>query len=143
MSYGQPWRRTTGEPLAGPASAYPTLSRPALICLSEAKDVCVPGLVAGTAVRLALLDCASAEVKTPSCTAAAVMAAELKKRRRLWSISSGILIFFIVEPPGSVAQYRVVKSGFWRALRLQLSAVGEVKPHVPVDEHREACSQGS
>src|ERR1700716_2481333 len=81
----------TGEPLAGPASAYPTLSRPALICLSEAKDVCVPGLVAGTGAGLILVDCASAEAKMPSRVAATVMAADLKKRRRSWFSTSGVL----------------------------------------------------
>jgi hypothetical protein len=73
--------------------------------------------------------------------AATVMAAELKKRRRLWLISSDALFFFIAEPPGSVAQFRVVTSGLWRALRLQLSAVGEVKPYFPVDEDRKTRSQ--
>ena len=38
----------TGSPLAGPASAYPTLSTPASICLIAPNDVFVPGLIAGT-----------------------------------------------------------------------------------------------
>ncbi len=48
-----------GGPLAGPASAYPTLSRPASICFIEAKDVFVPGLIAG---NFRLPDCAFAEI---------------------------------------------------------------------------------
>src|ERR1700730_10590197 len=38
MSYGQPCSRTTGGPLAEPASAYPTLRTPASICLIESND---------------------------------------------------------------------------------------------------------
>src|SRR6266853_1112301 len=40
MSYGQPCRRMTAVPLAGPASAYPTLRRPASICLMGPSEVC-------------------------------------------------------------------------------------------------------
>src|ERR1700737_1985425 len=39
MSYGQPWRSTTGLPPEGPTSAYPKLSTPASICLSGGNSV--------------------------------------------------------------------------------------------------------
>src|SRR5258708_15379128 len=70
----------TGAPLEGPASAYPTLSTPASICFSAAKEVFVPGLIAG---RLAgLPDCARAELTGISAAAAAVAAALPRNRRR-------------------------------------------------------------
>ncbi len=56
----------TGGRLVGPASAYPMLRRPALICLIEANDVCALG-------------CASAEPDMPSCAAVRAMAAEVKE----------------------------------------------------------------
>src|SRR4051794_802125 len=37
MSYGQPWRRTTAPPCAGPSSAYPTFRAPAPICFTAPK----------------------------------------------------------------------------------------------------------
>src|SRR5215471_7909705 len=64
---------TTG-PLAGPASAYPTLRTPASFCLSGAKDVFVPGLTAGTSAGF-MFDCAAAEPFMPNWAAATVMAA--------------------------------------------------------------------
>src|SRR5580704_5620143 len=39
MSYGHPCRRRTAGPLAGPASAYPTLRRPASICFNGPNEV--------------------------------------------------------------------------------------------------------
>src|SRR5260221_13910172 len=83
MSYGQPCRRMTGEPLAGPASAYPTLRTPASICFSELNDVFVPGLIG-----LILVACASADPIMPNSAAAIVMAAVPRKRRRQRLISS-------------------------------------------------------
>src|ERR1700677_3130305 len=77
MSYGQPCRRTTAGPFAGPASAYPTFSRPASICFSDANDVFVPGVIFGTCT-----DCASAELIETSGAAANVIAAFRRKRRR-------------------------------------------------------------
>src|SRR5579871_5373310 len=91
----------TGGPSAGPASAYPTLRRPASICFIEGNEVFVPGLIAGTSAAFGLLDCASAEPNTPSWVAAMVMAPVLRKRRRFRSIFSNILIVFIDESPWS------------------------------------------
>src|SRR6185436_16866293 len=81
MSYGQPCRRITGWPSAGPASAYPTFSSPASICFRGAKDVLAPGLIAGT-VGWDVPDCAFAAPIIPSRVAAIVRAAVLTKRRR-------------------------------------------------------------
>src|SRR5215468_4160893 len=64
---------TTG-PLAGPASAYPTLRTPASFCLSGAKDVFFPGLTAGISAGF-MFDCAAAEPILPNWAAATVMAA--------------------------------------------------------------------
>src|SRR4030095_915903 len=74
MSWGQRCRRMTTGPLAGPASAYPTLRTPASFCLSGAKDVFVPGLTAGTSAGF-MFDCAAAEPIMPNWAAASVMAA--------------------------------------------------------------------
>jgi hypothetical protein len=67
--------------------------------LSAANDVFVLGLIGGPSAGFAFLDCASAESNKPSWVAATVMAAVPKNRRRLWSISSGILIVLILESP--------------------------------------------
>src|SRR2546427_4900967 len=80
----------TGEPLGGPASAYPTLRTPASICLRGPKDAFVPRLVAVAPAAFASLAWASAEANTPSWSAAIAMAAVPKNRRRSWSISSDI-----------------------------------------------------
>src|SRR5512133_303992 len=45
MSYGQPWRRTTARPSAGPTSAYPTCSRPAALCSRGPNAAVVRGLL--------------------------------------------------------------------------------------------------
>src|SRR5579872_5042110 len=42
MSYGQPCRRMTGRPEAGPASAYPIFRTPASICFTGPKDALSP-----------------------------------------------------------------------------------------------------
>src|SRR5260370_42504085 len=91
MSYGQPCRRMTGEPLAGPASAYPTFRSPASICFSELNDVFVPGLIG-----LILPDCASAGPSRASSAAAIVRAAVPRRRRRSWLICSDILPFSLI-----------------------------------------------
>src|SRR5471030_2244915 len=85
MSYGQPCRRITTGPSAGPASAYPTFRTPALTCFSVPSDVLVPALTVG---RFSLPDCACAEPIMPSWVAARVMAAVPRKPRRLGSILS-------------------------------------------------------
>src|SRR5580693_6761514 len=99
MSYGQPRSRTTAGPLAGPASAYPTFRRPALICFSEPNEVFVPGLIWGTCEGLVWLDCALAEPIAASSVAAKATVAFRKKRRRLGLTSSDILIVLIGESP--------------------------------------------
>src|ERR1700693_5808716 len=86
MSYGQPCRRMTGGPLAGPASAYPTFRSPASICFRGANDVFVPGLIGPI-----LPDCAPAAPTMASSAAATVRTAAPKRRRRSWLISSDIL----------------------------------------------------
>src|SRR6202162_1206197 len=87
MSQGQPCRRMTGGPLAGPASAYPTFRTPASICFNELNDVFVPGLIG-----FILVDCASAEPIMSSSAAAMVRTAVPKRRRRSWLISSDICL---------------------------------------------------
>src|SRR4029077_2718128 len=82
----------TDRPLTGPASAYPTLRRPASICLREPNDVFVPGLIGGTLAGFALPDCGSAEAIIPSWAAAMLMATVPKKRRRSYLISSDIFL---------------------------------------------------
>src|ERR1700674_2895068 len=86
MSYGQPCRRMTGGPLAGPATAYPTFRSPASICFMGANDVFVPGVVGPI-----LPDCASAAPTMASSATATVRTAAPKRRRRSWLISSDIL----------------------------------------------------
>src|SRR5271165_6916900 len=86
----------TAGPLPGPASAYPTFSRPASICLSGANVfVLGPAMLAGA--EFVLGGCASAEPIMPNWAAATVMAAAPKKRRRSWLISFDILRVFILE----------------------------------------------
>src|SRR6266850_562794 len=75
---------TTG-PLAGPASAYPTVNTPASICLRGANEVFVPGLIG-----LILLDCAPAEPIIASLATARVRTVVPKRRRRSRLISSDI-----------------------------------------------------
>src|SRR5580658_6954157 len=112
MSYGQPWRRTTGGPLAGPASAYPTLRRPASICFSGPNDVFVPGLILGRSFGFVLVDCPSAEL-TPSNPAAATdLPIVPKRRRRLWLISLDILTLLILDSP----MVRFDRVHFWITL---------------------------
>jgi hypothetical protein len=41
-SYGQPWTSSTTGPSAGPNSAYPTLRRPASICLMGPREAFIP-----------------------------------------------------------------------------------------------------
>src|SRR6476659_2975261 len=89
---------TTG-PSLGPASAYPTLSRPALICFSEANDVLVPGLTARMPANLVLLGCALAEPFKRSWAAATVTAAVPRKLRRYQLISSDFSVVFIGVSP--------------------------------------------
>src|SRR5580658_7809260 len=97
MSYGQPCRRITAGPLAGPASAYPTLSRPASICLRGPNDALAPAFVVAAPASFSVLACASFEPKMPSLAAAMVMAAVPRKRRRLGLIPSDVLIVFILN----------------------------------------------
>jgi hypothetical protein len=58
-------------------------------------DVFVPGLIAGESDGFDFLDCAFAELNTPTWAAAMVMAAVRRKLRRLCLVSSDILIVFI------------------------------------------------
>src|SRR6266705_1260078 len=109
MSYGQPCRRMTGGPLAGPASAYPTFRSPASICFSEANDVFVPGLIG-----LILTGCASAEPSIASSAAATVSTAVPKRRRRSWLIFSAIL----TSPSSSAKQPEARAKLFRKGLRL-------------------------
>src|SRR6266511_33400 len=78
---------TAGPPL-GPASAYPTLRRPASTCFSDVKDVFAPGLAADGAAGRVPLGCALADPSAPSRAAAIVMAAAPRRRRRPGSMSS-------------------------------------------------------
>src|SRR5437016_14677055 len=94
MSYGQPWRRMTGGPPAGPASAYPTLSRPALTCFNGPNELFV--LPAG----------ASAATALGNCAATMVMAAAARMRRRFWLTVSGIEV-----SPGGVKRSRTGSQG--------------------------------
>src|ERR1039458_9605198 len=82
----------TAGPVVGPASAYPTFSRPASICFSGPNEVFVPGLTVGRSAGFVLLDWAFAEPIMPRWAAAMVMLAVLKKRRRSWLISSDMII---------------------------------------------------
>src|SRR6266487_4206198 len=72
----------TARPLVGPASAYPTFRRPALICFSGPKDVFVPGFIVGWSAGFDILICASSQAVILSCVVIRVMAAVPKKRRR-------------------------------------------------------------
>src|SRR5208282_5819599 len=76
----------TAGPSAGPASAYPTLSRPASICFSGPNDVFVPGL-AGPALGALFVFPERALVSADAGlnmanSAAAIVMAELRKKRR-------------------------------------------------------------
>src|SRR5215471_3758311 len=90
MSYGQPWRRITVGPFAGPASAYPTFNRPASIFLIEPNEAFDRGLLGIRSSRWVLLDCAPAERLRPSDAAARVVAAVPRNWRRGWLMSSDI-----------------------------------------------------
>src|SRR5450631_2628312 len=82
----------TAGPLAGPASAYPTLRRPASICFSGAKDVFVPGLMAGTSAAVVSPGRANADPIMANSAAATLMAELRIKRRR--SLLIGSLLTF-------------------------------------------------
>src|SRR6266567_405955 len=90
MSYGQPCSRTTGGPLAGPASAYPTLRTPASICLIESNDEPVGAATAIPVSGVIVLIDISENLVAPNRAAASVMIAVPKKRRRSLLISSDI-----------------------------------------------------
>src|SRR5271165_5134193 len=95
MSYGQPCRRSTAGPSAGPASTYPTLRRPASICFSRPNDVFVPGLIWGS---LPLLDCALPEPIATIAATASVMVT-LRKTSRRTSLDSELLTVLMGETP--------------------------------------------
>src|SRR6516162_3978990 len=78
----------TVGPASVPASAYPILRRPALICFNDPNDVFVPGLIGGTLVAFVMVGCASAGPIVARSATATVMAALRKKRRRSYLISS-------------------------------------------------------
>src|SRR3954453_20889924 len=101
MSYGQPCRRITTGPLAGPASAYPTFRTPASIRLSEGNEV-FAGVAAGRA-WVGVLDCAFASPGNPNWAAAKVRVALSKKRRRSELISSDMVS---LPGCGKSAQYQ-------------------------------------
>src|SRR6266498_4222276 len=65
---------------------------PASICLRGPNDLFVPGLIAGTLVGLALLDCAAEEQIMASSADAIVITAVARKHRRSWLISSTIFL---------------------------------------------------
>src|SRR5580658_8973725 len=97
MSYGQPCRRITAVPLAGPASTYPTFKSPASICLTGPNEVLD---------ALCTLDCASARPLTPNKKAAmVVMAAKMElreKHRQLFLITlvlTSLIASDILFPP--------------------------------------------
>src|SRR5262249_10346592 len=94
MSYGQPCKRMTGGPSAGPASAYATFKTPASICFSGLKVVPCAGLRVG---RLWAYFDAVGESKMPSGAAVAATAAPPTRSRRRKSISLTILGVFIGE----------------------------------------------
>src|SRR3954468_6368525 len=73
----------TGTPSAGPASAAPTLRKPASICFSAANEVWPPGFTALAPAELALPACARAVPLTANGAAAKAMATAPRKRRRL------------------------------------------------------------
>src|SRR5438046_10235658 len=82
MSYGQPCSNTTGGPLAGPASAYPTLRTPASICLIESNDEPVgPATAISVSGVMVVIDI-SENLVAPDRAATSVMIAVPKKRRR-------------------------------------------------------------
>src|SRR5690242_14354746 len=82
MSYGQPCSSRTTGPSAGPASAYPTLNRPALTCLSEVNEVFIPDFSGCGGDPSFEPVCASANGITASWVAARVIAPAPTKRRR-------------------------------------------------------------
>src|SRR5262245_3780770 len=82
MSYGQPWSRITTGPLAGPASAYPTLSTPASICFSGPNDPPPPAPVVRAGFAAAATGSPCAKSITPSRDAATAVAIPARKRRR-------------------------------------------------------------
>src|SRR6267378_8251215 len=90
MSYGQPCSRTTGGPLAGPASAYPTLRTPASICLIESNDEPVGAVTAIPVSGVIVLIDISENLVAPNRAAASVMIAEPTNRLRSLLISSDI-----------------------------------------------------
>src|SRR5437762_13431147 len=121
----------TGEPLAGPASAYPTLRRPASICFSDPNVRSCVDLVA---------DCAFAEARLPNWAAARVMAATLKKLRRRSSIFSD-LVFMSTSPRftrrrlrGNAAHTACARAALFISYRLAQRP--ERFPHLGGEEHR-------
>src|SRR5215469_8770400 len=106
MSYGKPCMRITGRPRGSPASAYPTVRTPALICFSEPKDVLVPatgpkdmrvpGEAANRPVIRAVALCVFEQPARPSWEAPIATAAApavVRKRRRPELISPDIVAF--------------------------------------------------
>src|ERR1700719_2597321 len=108
MSYGQPCRRMTAEPSAGPASTYPTFSNPASICFSGPND-CAFGL-----------DCAFADPRATSSAAASVMLALRRKRRRESPKLSDSLFDFMSQSPLVRALVRKYRSP---GLKLSLACI--------------------
>src|SRR5215469_6588211 len=110
--------RITGRPFGSPASTYPTLSTPALICFAGPKDVFVPGkgpkdvFVPGEAsdrraARAAAL-CVFVQPPRPSWAApiaTAVAPAVPRKRRRSELNSPDIVAFLPPRQPMDSVNY--------------------------------------
>src|SRR5882757_2299517 len=75
----------TGGPLAGPASAYPMLRTPALICFSGPKDVFPPAPVGAVPAPVAAGPAAGEQAATEATEADATVAAKARENALLLS----------------------------------------------------------
>src|SRR5450432_2573297 len=91
----------TGGPSAGPASAYPTLSKPALICFNGPNEVCALRLITGRIAGFTAPVSALADPVKARCVAAIVRAAVPKNRRRCWSMASPLLMSLMADLHGA------------------------------------------
>jgi hypothetical protein len=70
--------------LTGPSSAYPTERTPALICFNRPNDGCAPAVDGLPAAGGVFSDGAATAFNSPARLPASVIAAALRKWRRLW-----------------------------------------------------------